>query len=1363
MDERQVAHESDSGPSRDRSAVFPVVGIGASAGGMDALSQLFSTIPGDTGMAFLVVLHLAPDHESRLAEILGRRTSMPVVEATQALAVEPNHVYVIPPNTRMALAQGRVHLAPRNEGSAPHLPIDYLFRSLAEDRPGRAVAVVLSGTGSDGTQGLCEVKSIGGITFAQSEETATHPGMPRSAIDSGCVDFVLAPEDIAHRLEKMGAHPYLAAPAEAEGHAGPPEGTAEHYHAILDAVRAVTGMDFSLYRDTTIRRRIMRRMALHAQESLGAYADRLKGDAAEVEALSQDLLVSVTSFFRDPDVFTALKTVVFPKLAADKPPNEPVRVWVPGCSTGQEAYSLAIALVEFYDGKPVRPPIQIFSTDLGEKVSLDRARGGLYPEGIEGEVSAERLRRFFHHDDHGYRVHKMIRDLCVFARHDVTTDPPFSHVDLISCRNLLIYLTTPLQKRVLAAFHYALNVPGYLLLGSAETAGEQNDLFELAERTHRIYAKKPAPARQHVVFASPGHAAGASYAARRSGPPGPATQDFQKEADRILLGRYSPPSVLVDENFDILQFRGHTSRYLEAPSGEPTTNVLKMAREGLFLDLRNALSESKKDQRIVRRRGIRLRDGAPPDEIAIEVVPVSVQSGVCYLVLFDEPPSAADTDETLPQAASEGDDARELVHLRQELVATREYLQSMVEQQDAANEELRSANEEILSSNEELQSTNEELETAKEELQSSNEELTTVNEQLQRRNQELDLATNDLVNLLASTGIPVVMVGADLCIRRFTPPAARALDLVPADVGRSVSHLQAALALPELETLVGEVLERVQAVEREIRDRNGRWQMLRIHPYRTADNRIDGAVLVLVDVDQLRRDQETLRRHEALIELSQDAVIIRDAANAVVFWNTGATSMYGWTGEEAKGQPLDALLQTDPPAWAQLNATLDRTGQWEGELHQRRRDGSPVLVHCREVLVRDEHGRRAAVLAIKRDVTELRQTLEALREADRRKDQFMATLAHELRNPLAPIRNAVEIMRLAPGDRAAGDKARNVIDRQVHQLVRIVDDLLDVTRIVEGKVELRKERMTLGSIIDAAVETCRPAIEAQHHELVVQLPNESLQLDADRTRLSQALINLLTNAAKYTPPHGRIVLAVERAGGATGGRDTQVVLRVQDDGIGIPSEELGRVFDIFVQGAHTASQGYGGLGVGLTLVRSVVEMHGGSVEARSDGPNRGSEFVLRLPLASGLPPALTLVSARQPKKTRRRKRVLVVDDNVDQTQSLGTLVGLMGHEARMVTSGREALEMLEEFQPDVVLVDIGLPGMDGHEVARRIREHRRFRRITLVAQTGWGQEEDRLRSIAAGFDRHVVKPVTREALEEILGTVRPPKPPNPRS
>jgi two-component system, chemotaxis family, CheB/CheR fusion protein len=1258
---------------------FPIVGIGASAGGLEAFQQMLGHLPPDTGMAFLLVQHLDPSHKSQLTEILSRVTPLPVIEATDGLAVRPDHIYIIPPNANLTIAQGRLHVTPRVDSHGLHLPIDHLFRSLAAEQQGRAIGVVLSGTGSDGTVGLCEIKAGGGITFAQSEASAKHAGMPHSAIESGYVDFVLPPDSIARQLAEISTHPYLGSLAATL----PVAESDEHYKKILGAVRSVTSVDFSQYRDTTIRRRIMRRMALHAQPSMADYARRLVHERAEVEALYRDLLINVTSFFRDPEMFESLKREVFPEIIKGKAANAPLRVWVPGCSTGQEAYSLGMALWEFFDERPVRHPIQIFATDLGEPALLERARTGLYPAGIETEVGPERLRRFFKKEDHLYRIDKPIRDACVFARQNLVADPPFSHVDLISCRNLLIYLSPVMQKQVLPTFHYALNVPGFLVLGTAETVGENTDLFELVDRANKIYGKKSVAGRAPMYF--PVEDYKNVQGERLSVGASAVVADYQKEADRLLLGDYAPPGVLVNENFDILHFRGQTTSFLTQPPGEPTVSLLKLAREGLFLELRSALNEAQTLNKPVRRERVRVRDEHSVREINLRVLPVQPggTSGRCFLVLFEGADSSAPAAQPMSAPSwlkrlqgwaggsghsaplrtdtsatheEETADNSETLQLRRELAATKEYLQSLIERQDAVNEELRSANEEVQSANEELQSTNEELETAKEELQSANEELSTVNEQLQFRNLELNQVGNDLTNLLTSTTIPVIMVGNDLRLRRTTAPARRVMNLQATDIGRPLAELTTNIDVPDLAVLIGEVMDQVQPREREVRDRSGEWYLLRIHPYRTADNKIDGAVLVLLGIDEIKRSQQAQRDSEERLQLAL---------------------------EESK----------------QLAEKLS-------------------------------------------------QHMEELKVADQKKNDFIAVLSHELRNPLAPIVNAVAILRTQGVSESKLEWCRDVIQRQVQQMVRLMDDLLDVGRIAHGKFILRKEQVTLTTVINRAIETSRSGIDDKGHELTVNLPAENILLEADPSRLSQVFSNLLNNAVKYTQTGGQILLTAEH-------QDSEVVVTVKDNGLGIASELLPLIFDLFVQGRSSRDSERSGLGIGLTLVRTLVELHGGIVEARSDGRGRGSEFVVRLPIAG-----IATISENPDNEfeqtaptTRQRKRILVVEDMKVQADMLVALLELHGHEVRAVNNGPDALKMLTEFLPDVALIDVGLPGMDGYSLARLIREQQKFNHIVLIAQTGWVGEEDQQRSRAAGFDHHLAKPIDYNRLAEILAGV----------
>jgi len=1337
--------------------------------------QLLRALPEKTGMAFVLVQHLDPKHDSRLAELLAKQTRMPVQEAAHGVAVEPDHVYVIAPDTTVALGADVVlEVEPRGEarGGGPHLPIDRFFKSLAARRAGAAIGVVLSGTGTDGTLGLEEIKAAGGITFAQDEASAKFAGMPLAALHSGCVDLVLPPERIAAELARIGRHPYLAPAAGGEGErsgaaATGDDGDEPRFQAVLGLLRIANGVDFSAYRDTTIRRRIQRRMLLHGGEQLAGYVERLKGDRAELDALYHDILINVTRFFREPEVFEALKERVFPDILAARHGDEPIRVWVPGCSTGQEAYTLAMVLLEFLDSASSTgqaPPIQIFATDLSDGVALQRARTGLYPESIEAEVSPERLRRFFHKEDSSYRISKALREIVVFARQNVAADPPFSRLHLISCRNLLIYLSPALQKRVIPTFHYALNPGGYLLLGASESIGGHTDLFSVVDQPHRIYQRKSSGAmRPYPHFRSDEAQARPGGAQVATAAPRPLPADWQREADRVAAGQYVPPGVLINDAFDVLQFRGQTGPFLAPAPGEPSHNLLKMAREGLFLALRSAVAECLKTGAAVRQPDVRIRGEGVDREIDLHVLPVRLpQAGGerCCLVLFEETAHRVMPPAPAPERPAQDAEAAELHHLRQELASTREYLQSLVEQQDAANEELKSANEEILSSNEELQSSNEELETAKEELQSINEELTTVNEQLQHRNAELARLNDDMTNLLVSSGIAKVVLGIDLRIRRFTPAAAKLLGLLAGDVGRPLGHLRASVDLPDMEALVGEVIASVQPQERELRTRDGRSHLLRVHPYRTADNRIDGAVLVLFDVDELRRAQSALQDERdyarAIVETVREPLLVLDAQLRVQSANRAFYERFAVAPEGTQGRLLYELGngQWDIPALRErLGAVLSGPIEFSDfeVRHEFESIGRKVMRLAARRIVRE--GAASLILLAIDDRTELdrledgaREHLAELVEQDRLKTAFLALLAHELRNPLAPIRNALHILERVGSDEDTARRMRATVGRQVQQLTRLVDDLLDVARINKGHIEVHKRRLELGMLLRDAIDAAQSTCDAKGVALAATLPDEPVPVDADATRLSQVIGNVLGNACKFTDPGGRIALSLERDG-------AEAVVRVKDSGIGMADDQLPHVFDMFMQIDSSIERSRSGLGLGLTLVKQLVEAHGGTVSAASAGIGSGSEFTLRLPLSDGaaLPaeqPAPAQASA--PTSSAQPRRVLVVDDNHDGAESLAIALAFYGQDVRTVHDGPAALALAASWRPEVVLLDIGLPGMSGYEVARRFGRQPWRAGMRLVALTGWGQPEDRRRSAEAGFDAHLVKPVDLESLVKLL-------------
>lgn len=969
---------------------FTIVGIGASAGGLDAISQVLGGLPVDCGLAVVIVQHMSAEHESLLPELLADTTNLPVVHVADGSDVEPNRVYVTVPGVQIAIDHGAFRLIPRPQSAAQFLPIDAFFRALAEYAGPRAVGVVLSGNASDGAMGLREIKAAGGITIAQEPRSAKFEGMPRAAIASGSVDLTLAPRQIAEELVRISHHPLVRA-APTEQPQQPQQMDDENMFRIYTLLRGASGIDFTHYKTPTIRRRLQRRMVLHKIDSIEQYLQFLQRNPAELEMLQRDMLIHVTRFFREQESFDVLKQVVFARLVGLREHETPIRIWIPGCSTGEEAYSVAIALLEYLGDAAPGTPAQIFATDVSES-AVEHARQGYYSENIAGDVSAERLRRFFTKTDGRYRIGKTVRDLCIFARQDLTRDPPFSRLDLIVCRNVMIYLGQVLQKRLIHLFHYALKPHRYLMLGSAESIGAHADLFAMAEKRHKLYMKKPGMPHADLGPMPPGEhrnqasrRAIAANDARNSG-------EVQHEANRVVLSRYSPPAVIVDNELQIVQFRGQTGAFLEPAPGQASLNLLKMVREGLLYGLRDALHHARKNDAAVVREGLRVQHNGGLLEVRLEVVPLNTPSGRHFLVVFQEgtkgaaAPSAPVNGGRKPAPAAERgkrrrgakkSDPEGLARLEQELAASRDYMQAIIQDLEAANEELQSANEEILSSNEELQSTNEELDTAKEELQSTNEELNTVNEELQGRNEELSRVNSDLVNLLASVQIAIVIVASDLRIRRFTPMAEKVLNLIPSDVGRPITDIHPNFDFPDIEAWIGEAIESVSTREREVHDRNGAWYQLRIRPYKNVEDRIDGAVLTLFDINAVKRQAMALSFAEAIMDTIREPLAVLDGDLRVSTVNRAFRDFFRVSPRETEGRRIYELGdgQWDMPRLRELlENVLTKEQRFEGfeVAHEFPGVGfRRMLLNARRL--EGTESREAMILLAMEDVTEKRR------------------------------------------------------------------------------------------------------------------------------------------------------------------------------------------------------------------------------------------------------------------------------------------------------------------------------------------------------------------------------------------------------
>jgi two-component system CheB/CheR fusion protein len=905
-----------SAKSRAAKGAPTIVGIGASAGGLEAFTQLLRALATNTGMAFVLVQHLEPKHQSILADLLANATEMPVQEVREGMRAEPNHVYVIPANADLSLMNGLLHLAGRRAPAGHHLPIDYFFQSLAEARQTRAVGVILSGTASDGTAGLKAIKVAGGITFAQQPESASFDGMPRSAIASGCVDLVLPPDQIATELARIGRHPLLpfAGTAALEGAQKLPA-REEDWARLFTLLHSAHRVGFTFYRRSTIERRVARRMALHKLESMRDYLRFAERDPKELDALFEDILIHVTGFFREREVFAALQKQVLPALLAAKPAGEPFRIWVAGCSTGEEAYSIAICLLESMGQRAAGIPIQIFATDVSD-AAIEKARAGVYPEVEFREVAPERLRRFFTRVNGHYEVNKTLREICVFARHDVTKDPPFSKLDLVSCRNLLIYFEPVLQKKVLARFHYALKSNGVLLLGKSESVAS-TDLFTPTDRKLKVFTKNPAASisfealhTMHEMLAPRGNGQ------NRGGPPG---LDLEKEADRIVWERYTHGGLVVNNELQILHYRGDTSPYLKPIPGKATLNLLKMVREDLQLELRAAIQTARRTGSSVRREAVRFQHDQEMRAVNLEIRPLPAADGQgrCFLILFEDA-SVPSRPRALKPAVRKAKEPttgnKEVRRLQNELARTREYLQAVIRDQESTNEELKTTNEEALSSMEELQSTNEELETAKEELQSSNEELVTLNEQLQNTNTELGHLSDDLNNVLSGVEIPVVILDGERRIRRFTAPAQKLFGLVPDDIGRPLGDLRFGISIRDVKELISAATATAGEVQQEIQSEDGHWYSLRIHPFQTREHKIEGVLMAFVDIHDLKQHQAALQKDRNLIasilEVAEALlVMILDPDGKIVEFNHACRQLTGYSLEEVKGAHLwDFLL-----------------------------------------------------------------------------------------------------------------------------------------------------------------------------------------------------------------------------------------------------------------------------------------------------------------------------------------------------------------------------------------------------------------------------------------------------------------------
>jgi len=1366
---------AEAGPVEASPGLF-VVGVGASAGGLDALEQFFGAMPLQTGMAFVVIQHLSPDFKSVMDELLARRTRIPIVLVEDGMLVEANRIYLIPPKKEMIISGGSLLLSDKGASQELLLPIDIFFRSLARDVGVHAIGIVLSGAGSDGARGIRDIHEAGGLVLCQDESSAYFDGMPRSARETGVVDFVLPPAQMHGVLLDHVRAPEERQKADDRPSPGRPYGLAAALRFLQDAY----GIDFTHYKPSTVVRRIERRLQLTQSGSLEGYVKRLAQDSSELDDLFHDLLIGVTRFFRDEGAFDCLAQRIIPDLVERARASDELRVWVAGCATGEEAYSVAILAQEELRKRQSRCRLKILATDL-HRGSLDFASRGLYTEDRVAGVKPELLERYFDRRGPNYQVSPELRQLVVFAAHNVIKDAPFTRIDLVTCRNLLIYLQPLAQKKVLGLLNFALKRNGVLMLGPSEHVGSLVDDFEAVDVHWRVY-------RKHRDLR---HGTDLSRPPPPSQKPSPSALELRSGAFNgyslsqtvsvydTLLDEYMPPSLLVNERRELVHAFAGANRYLKVREGRPSTDLLEMIGPDLKMAVTGAIQRALKEHTTVRYDGLSLLVDGKEMPHRLLVKPVSGGASASQHVLITINP--LELDGRPPPSQSELDLSEvsrdQLGSLEAELRRTKESLQATIEELETSNEELQATNEELLASNEELQSTNEEL-------QSVNEELYTVNAEYQKKITELTELTNDMDNLLASIQVGTIFLDKKLCIRKFTPLIAEVFSLLPQDVGRPIAGFSSRLQQPRLMDDLSEVLETQQPIEREVCDQDGNWFFQRVLPYRMR-GAVHGVVLTLIDIGPLKAAENAVFREryllDSLMDSVPDAIYFKDATGRFVRVNRAMAERLGLPGPASAVSKHAHDLLPEPRARlldsADERVLLGEAQPYRQEQVQQEDGHSTWFVSTRQPL-RDRAGKVVGMLAVSRDVTEQKHIEDEIRLAVRRRDEFLAMLSHELRNPLSAIVNAGVLLHSDGASESTRQKGLNVIERQSKQMTRLLDDLLEVSRITQGKIELRRQVIDVRAVASDALIALRERFSSRGLELAAELGDQPVWVEADPARLQQIIVNLLDNAAKYTGAKfpGPATLRASNGAGArfpegagqdppsddlgggapvSAGRtslelrvqDGSAVITVTDNGVGIDVSLLDTVFEPFVQGITTIHRTEGGMGVGLSVVRSLVQMHEGKIAAFSAGSGRGSTFVVSLPLA---PPSAVIPSAKRSTPWPVGKRVVVIEDNPDGAEMLRLLLEHAGYEVFTAGDGKSGVELIARVGPQVALVDIGLPVMDGFEIARWVRANAEHKDLFLLALTGYGQASDRAAALRAGFDEHLVKPVDSETLREVL-------------
>jgi two-component system CheB/CheR fusion protein len=1179
-----------------------IVGLGASAGGVQALQQFFRHVPADPGVAYVVILHLSPDHDSKLTEILQQVSPIPVQRVTEKTKVEANRVYVVSPNQHLTMSDGFVVPTANVQEEDRRAPVDIFFRTLADNYGQKAVCAILSGTGANGSMGLKRIKEKGGASFVQNPREAEYNEMPRNAIATDMVDEVLNVAEMPARILDYIRHlDTIHIPVDAEKRA---EDQQQALREVFTHLRLRTGHDFSNYKRPTLLRRIERRINIRKLPDLQRYAQFIAENPEEVSALLKDLLISVTNFYRDKKAFDLIENDIIPNILRRKKPEEQMRIWIPGCATGEEAYSIAMICAEKTMSVIDAPKIQIFATDIDE-AAIAFAREGLYSINDAADVSSERLRRFFNKEGELYRIRREIREMILFANHNFIKDPPFSHLDLISCRNVLIYLNQTAQERVLETFHFALRPGGFLFLGLSESAESATDLYAPFNREFHVFQARPVSVKTYPVPDSVPNFQFSQQISRPVTPP--STQQVRErmtigDLHQRLLEEYAPPSVVVNEDYEIIHLSERAGKYFHIFGGEPSQNLLKIVRPELRLELRSALYQAVQRQSAVDAKGLKINVGDHTEIVDIHVRPVFRQEDVAHgfiLVVFEQ--TSEEEQQTHVVLSSDEPIARQL---EEELMRVKAQLRASIEQHEFQAEELKASNEELQAMNEELRSAAEELETSKEELQSINEELRTVNQELKVKVEETTTAGNNLQNLINSVDIGTIFLDRTFRVALFTPPARILFNLIPNDIGRPLSDITHKLEYQHVIHDAELVLERLHTIEREVKANDGQIFMMRILPYHTEEDRINGVVLTFFNISQRKRSEQSLRdseeRFRAIVSQTTAGIVQTDLTGKLLLVNKKFCTILGYAEADLLSKSiLDLLFVDDRQATSDLFQRLRKKGlPFDLEQRMVRKDGAICWVAVSVSALLDSNDKPESAVAVYHDITE-RKILE------QQKDEFIGIAGHELKTPVTSIKAYTEVLQ-ERFDKLKDTKNSSLVFKlngQLDRLTLLIRDLLDTTKIAEGKLELRLEKFDLGKFITERLEELQRLSE-QHKIKFTATPLRPIM--ADKERIGQVLANLVSNALKYSPKGESIRISATMV-------DKGIRVTVADKGIGIEEKYKEKIFDRFFRVGNLKGTS-SGMGLGLYISAGIIHRHHGTIGVNSK-PGKGSRFYFTLPLS----------------------------------------------------------------------------------------------------------------------------------------------------